>query len=124
MKFTTRRLASFTLLGLLLSACSDKPQVTEPSSADAVTDKWLGQWNGPEGGFLRLTGGSGKYEIVIQNLDGPRNFQGRTDGDRIQFARDGVQESIRATNGADTGMKWLADKTNCLTIKKGEGYCR
>jgi len=124
MKFTTRCLVSFALLGIVVSACSDNSQVSEPSRADAVTDKWLGQWSGPEGTFLRLTGGSGKYEIVIQNLDGPRNFQGRTDGDRIHFERDGVKESIRATNGADTGMKWLADKTNCLTIKTGEGYCR
>ena len=38
--------------------------------------------------------------------------------------RDGRAESIAATTGDETGMKWLAGKTNCLTIKVGEGYCR
>jgi hypothetical protein len=33
-------------------------------------------------------------------------------------------ESIRATDGPATGMKWLSDKSNCLTIRSGEGYCR
>ncbi len=28
------------------------------------------------------------------------------------------------TNGAETGMKWLSEKANCLTISPGEGYCR
>jgi len=23
-----------------------------------------------------------------------------------------------------SGMKWLSDKSNCLTIRYGEGYCR
>jgi hypothetical protein len=94
------------------------------SNSTPVADQWLGQWNGPEGTFLRLAGGKGAYEITIQNLDGPRNFPGNAAGDRIQFERNGVKESIRATNGAETGMKWLGDKSNCLTVRAGEGYCR
>jgi hypothetical protein len=27
-------------------------------------------------------------------------------------------------SGAETGMKWLRDKLNCLTIRPDEGYCR
>jgi len=45
-------------------------------------------------------------------------------GDQLRFERDGTAEVLRATRGADTGMKWLADKSNCLTVRAGEGYCR
>ena len=27
-------------------------------------------------------------------------------------------------NGVETGMKWLSDKSNCLTVRSGESYCR
>jgi hypothetical protein len=94
------------------------------ASSDPATDKWLGQWTGPEGTFLRLEGGKGRYEITIQNLDGPRTFQGSAVGAQIQFERDGVKETIHATNGVETGMKWLSDKLDCLTVRPGEGYCR
>jgi hypothetical protein len=122
-----------TIVGtLFLAACSDRNAAPGPASsassggvrADSVTDQWSGQWNGPEGTFLRIAGGQGKYEITIQNLDGPRTFQGSAAGHQIQFERDGVKESIRATNGVETGMKWLSEKSNCLTVRAGEGYCR
>ena len=71
-----------------------------------------------------LEGGRGAYEVTIQNLDGARRFPGIGVGERIEFDRDGVKESLRATDGAGTGMKWLADKSNCLTIRLGEGFCR
>ena len=90
----------------------------------AATDRWLGRWIGPEGTFLLLEGGNGTYEVTIQNLDGPRRFQGTAVGEQIEFDRDGVKESLRATDGAGTGMKWLSDKSNCLTIRLGEGFCR
>jgi hypothetical protein len=105
-------LLAFTLV---FGGCADRK---------ATTDAWLGQWNGPEGTFLRLEGGEGKYEITIQDLDGPRTYQGTAVDTQIQFDRNGQKESIRATNGRDTGMKWLVDKSNCLTIRPGEGYCR
>ena len=76
------------------------------------------------GTFLLLEGGNGTYEVTIQNLDGPRRFQGTAVGEQIEFDRDGVKESLRATDGAGTGMKWLSDKANCLTIRLGEGFCR
>jgi hypothetical protein len=43
---------------------------------------------------------------------------------RVQFERAGRPEVLRHTDGEATGMKWLADKTNCLTINPGDGYCR
>lgn len=94
------------------------------ASSGPATDGWLGRWNGPEGTFLLLAGGNGSYEVTVQNLDGPRVFQGAAAGELIQFERDGVAETLRPTNGVDTGMKWLADKKDCLTIRSGEGYCR
>jgi hypothetical protein len=114
------------VLALCLSACNDRNAAPGPASsassgsarADAITDRWAGQWNGPEGTFLRIVGAQGKYEITIQNLDGPRTFQASASGDQVE------KESIRATGGAETGMKWLADKSNCLTVRAGEGYCR
>jgi hypothetical protein len=124
-----RFLAALFAFTVVLFGCADR----EPDAGTAVkssvtivpvTDKWLGQWNGPEGTLLRLEGGRGKYEITIQDLDGARNYQGNATGDRIQFDRDGNIETIRATNGMETGMKWLSEKSNCLTIRPGEGYCR
>jgi hypothetical protein len=126
--FSTATLAS---LALFLSAC-DKPEprvnevssISHATSSAPVTDKWVGQWNGPEGSFLRITGSGGAYEITIQNLDGQLTYAGTSVENEIQFERNSIKETIQATNGEQTGMKWLSDKTNCLTIHSGEGYCK
>jgi hypothetical protein len=107
-------------LAAALSACSERP--AEP--APATTDRWLGQWTGPEGTFLKLAGGQGRYEVTIRNLDGPRTFAGTAVDRGIVFDRDGSKETLRATDGAGTGMKWLAGKKDCLALKAGEGWCR
>ena len=123
----------FAVLTVAATGCKDRavepPQIsptTTPASASAApaAEQWMGKWNGPEGTFLQLAGGSGRYEVTIQNLDGPRTFQGAAVGDRLEFERDGVRESVRASNGMETGMKWLSEKKDCLTVKPGEGYCR
>lgn len=129
MKYSRRVVAVFILLTISLLGCSDRKIGPATASSDSAsvppaTDRWLGQWNGPEGTFLRINGGQGKYEVTIQNLDGPRTFQGSAADGQIHFERNGLKESIRATNGAQTGMKWLTDKSNCLTVRAGEGYCR
>lgn len=104
---------------------SQAPTARSPATTSSpAADNWLGKWNGPEGTFLQLIGGNGKYDVTIQNLDGPRIFQGKAVDDRIDFDRDGMKQSLRATNGEDTGMKWLSDKSHCLTVRAGEGYCR
>lgn len=41
-----------------------------------------------------------------------------------EVERNGHTESIRAAGGGETGMKWLLDKKNCLTLQAGEGFCR
>jgi len=137
MKFTVLNAFVFIGISFTLGACSDKPAEPVPdvvpipteaiqdnTPAASITDQWLGQWNGPEGTFLRLEADGGKYTVTIQNLDGPRRFEGISSGNTIRFDRDGIQESIHASNGAETGMKWLSEKSNCLTVRTGEGYCR
>src|SRR5688572_30937562 len=85
-------------LTFLVSEYTASPPQREPGSADvptstingaAATDAWLGRWMGPEGTFLLLEGGNGRYEVTIQDLDGPRVFQGMAAGARIEFERDG-----------------------------------
>ena len=119
-------------LALLVTGCEKRNSSSAPVMAEnslststvPVVDKWLGKWSGPEGTFLQLAGGNGKYEVTIQNLDGPRTFQGSAAGNQIAFERNGVKEFLHATNGAGTGMKWLSEKSDCLTVRVGEGYCR
>jgi hypothetical protein len=111
-----RRWLPVTLL--LIHGCTS--DYTKPE----LTDSWVGRWNGPEGTYLDIAGANGAYEITVKDLDAPRTFAGAAAGNRIEFRRDGATESIGATNGDETGMKWLAGKTNCLTIKAGEGFCR
>ena len=115
-----------------ISGCADGSVDAASSNAASAkvvgavygANKLMGRWNGPEGSFLLLGGANGKYAVTIRNLDGPRTFEGSGTGEAIVFERDGKVESIRASDGAATGMKWLADKNDCVTITPGEGYCR
>jgi hypothetical protein len=118
--------ASVMYLWLLSEPDLGAMKVTASSAEKASydVDRWLGQWNGPEGTFLRIAGGDKGYEITIRDLDGPAVYRGAAVDDRIEFERSGVTESLRATDGAGTGMKWLGARQNCLTVRRGEGYCR
>jgi nitrous oxide reductase accessory protein NosL len=114
---------------LLAAGCGKRaqapgPAVTNPANVVDASAPLLGRWNGPEGTFLLLEGEGGKYVVTIQNLDGPRTFDGKGDGNTVTFVRDGKNMSIRPTNGAGTGMKWLAGRKDCVVIDTGEGYCR
>ncbi len=128
------------LLCAVIPGCKDRNQAAGGSSSTSVdppsnssaplpaanhaTDKWLGKWIGPEGTYLVLSENADKYVVLINSLDGPATYEGTSTGERIEFQRNGKTESIHAGNGRDTGMKWLMDKTNCLIIKTGEGFCR
>lgn len=94
------------------------------ASSPSVADQWIGRWQGPEGTYLDIGKDGDGYRITISDLDGPRTFQGFARDDSLAFERDGQKESLRHGNGAATGMKWLADKQNCLVVKPGEGFCR
>jgi hypothetical protein len=117
----------FVLLVSMAGCREHGPAVSDakPSSPRTEpTDEWLGRWDGPEGTYLQLAKNGDKYVVVIQDLDGPKTFEGFADSNRVRFARDGKTEFISAGDGQATGMKWLADKKNCLLTKQGEGWCR
>lgn len=128
--------ALIVIIGFALAACSPAPapkaeDVTEATAIAEkkpapLTDAWIGDWTGVEGAMLKISAGDapGVYAINEITLDGPISFAGVNDGATIRFERNGVQETIRAGSGDDTGLKYLAGKTNCLVIKSGEGFCR
>ncbi len=121
--------ASLLILASLAVGCGPRaaapgPAVTNPVKVIDASAPLLGRWSGPEGTFLLLAGEEGKYVVTIQNLDGPRTFDGKGVGDTVEFVRDGKTMTIRPTNGAGTGMKWLAKRKDCVVIEPGEGFCR
>lgn len=125
-----------------LSACSPKvaadhsasaaaesaavSMATTPAVSVAAIDPsaFTGKWTGPEGTALTITPQGADYKVTVQNLDGPRDFVGTAADGGIQFIRDGQTFVIRPGSGEETGMKWLADKDNCLIVAPGEGFCR
>ena len=120
---------------------ADVPDVTEvpvetgtgeeeaPANAAGAalpTDAWVGKWVGVEGLVLDIQPGDapGRYALVVTLLDGTEHHEGRAAGETITFTRAGKTETIRKATGEETGLKYLAGKTNCLMIKQGEGFCR
>ena len=121
--FVTAALAATALLTLVAFAITGR--MTLPRETPQFdTDEWLGAWRGPEGTALRIDGSNGNYELIITDLDGSRRFSGVAAADGIAFRRGGEEFVLRATDGEGTGMKWLADKSDCLSTHPGEGYCR
>ncbi len=108
------------------TTAAGKPDTDPKTDPPLPTDAWLGKWVGVEGLALDIERGAtpGTYQLTITLLDGTGTYHGTAVGDRIRFARNGVEESIRKASGAETGLKWLADKQDCLMIKPGEGFCR
>lgn len=88
-------------------------------------DTLVGTWQGVEGTSLTIQRDGQEYQVTVVDLDGARKFPGQAVDDGIAFERDGKTETIRVGDGIDTGMKWLADKIDCVVINAGsEGYCR
>jgi len=98
----------------------------EAMEASTETSAFTGKWTGPEGTSLVITphGADGHYTVTVTNLDGPRTFEGQATDDGIAFTRDGKALTIHKGSGADTGMKWLAGKNDCVVVDANEGYCR
>jgi hypothetical protein len=100
-----------------------------PATGALVTDDWVGHWRGVEGLNLVIekdrAKGPGHYILHDQyTLDDKGVFHGVAEGDTIRFDRPDGTQVLAATDGQATGLKYLADKRNCLTVKPGEGYCR
>lgn len=88
---------------------------------------YVGRYVGVEGMYLNIKHAAtpGRYRLEMQwDLDNKGEFKGDAVGDTIVFERNGVRETLRPTNGDATGLKYLAGKTECLTVKLGEGYCK
>lgn len=125
----------------LLTACDQdakSPAKPAPPSVQATlvpetppTDKWIDQWIGVEGLHLTIAKDDnisrGHYLLTMQyglDAEDAGTFKGEAAEDGIAFTRPDGPQSLRAGDGAATGLKWLADKKDCLIVATGEGYCR
>jgi hypothetical protein len=133
----TKTGAAIAALVLLAGCRQTAGDIGNETNATAVrlvdpgipTDKWVGQWRGVEGLTLVIEKdakrGAGHYLLAQRyTLDDKGVFAGHAVGDTIQFARPDGDQVLRETNGMATGLKYLATKKACLTVKPGEGYCR
>lgn len=108
---------------------ADAAQDALPAASSLATDRWVGRWRGVEGLNLVIEKdrkkGAGHY--ILRNtwsLDDKGVFEGVADGRSIRFERPDGDQMLRHTDGEATGLKWLAGKADCLTVRDGEGYCR
>ncbi len=111
--------------GNMTSAGSVERKVATPEPKPAAD--YTGRWIGVEGMVLDIAhaGAPGHYDLNMQwDLDNKGKFDGTANGDTISFMRNDIHETLRPTDGDATGLKYLAGKTDCLTVKTGEGYCR
>jgi len=125
----------------LLAACNQEAKEAPkpaPASVQATlvpatppTDQWVGKWVGVEGLNLTIAKddsiGRGHYLLTMQyglDADDSGTFKGEAAEDGIAFTRPDGPQLLRAGDGEATGLKWLADKKDCLIVATGEGYCR
>ena len=125
----------------LLAACNQEAKEAPkpaPASVQATlvpatppTDQWVGKWMGVEGLHLTIAKddsiGRGHYILTMQyglDADDSGTFKGEAAEDGIAFTRPDGPQLLRAGDGEATGLKWLADKKDCLIVATGEGYCR
>ncbi len=100
--------------------------IVAPSATPTPRD-YAGRWVGVEGMYLDIAhaGAPGHYDLTMRwDLDNKGIFDGTINGRTITFVRNDIVETLRPTDGDATGLKYLAGKTDCLTVKPGEGYCR
>lgn len=126
---------------VLLSACDKQAETAKapaPPSVQATlvpevlpTDKWVGKWIGVEGLTLTIAKddsiGRGHYVLTMKyglDDDDEGTFKGEASEDGIAFERPDGPQMLSAGDGEATGLKWLADKKDCLVVDTGEGYCR
>lgn len=111
-------------------APSPTPTPTPTPSATATAtlgaNHYLGRWIGVEGMFLNVTEpAQGEVRLEMQyDLDNKGTYAGTITPEGIRFQRNGETLLLRPSDGDATGLKWLAGKKDCLTVKPSEGYCR
>lgn len=99
---------------------------TTPADTAKVEADYLGRWTGVEGMYLVVASkpGGGVTLDMQWDLDNKGNFDGSVTAEGLRFMRNDVAETAVHTDGDATGLKYLAGKQDCLTVKPGEGYCR
>lgn len=101
---------------------------TSPADTAKLERDYLGKWVGVEGMVLNVAAkpGGGVTLDMRWGLDADMagKFDGSVTAEGLRFMRNGVAETAVFTDGDATGLKWLAGKKTCLTVKSGEGYCR
>ena len=107
------------------------PVETVPAEeADAAAShrfaSWAGKWTGVEGMYATITPAEpGRYRLEMQSdLDTRGSYDGTDSEHGIRFTRGGEDLTLRRASGDETGLKYLAGKTDCLMVKPCEGYCR
>ncbi|WP_151955053.1 hypothetical protein [Sphingomonas sp. EC-HK361] len=101
--------------------------VPVPSPSPSATPANLaGRWIGVEGMYLVVKPTApDTYALEMQyDLDHKMTATGRAADDGIAFERDGKTLTLKPSDGAATGLKYLDGKRDCLTVAPGEGYCR
>lgn len=91
--------------------------------------QWAGRWVGVEGMYLDIqpdaARGPGAFTLEMQySLDDSGTFPGDAVGNGIRFTRPDGTFLLTATDGEATGLRYLLEKQDCLTVTTGEGYCR
>lgn len=103
------------------------PTVGPRVTTGATARSYLGRWTGVEGMVLDVSAGDApdRFKLVMQyDLDHRQTAVATLNGNRLVFTRDGAVKALHPTDGKATGLKYLVNKTDCLTVAPGEGYCR
>lgn len=87
-------------------------------------DKWLGYWPGPDSTGLIVSPINGKYQLQIRAGDSTATYEATPTSQGLKFTRAGREEFLRAASGFETGIKEFMEQSNCLVIRKSEGFCR
>ncbi len=89
---------------------------------------YLGKWIGVEGLLLDVGRGTNGKLVVVNfwSLDESDrgSFDAEVVAEGLRWTRKGEIVMARPTDGAATGLKWLDGRKDCLTVARGEGYCR
>ncbi|MGB3722402.1 MAG: hypothetical protein WA979_06225 [Pacificimonas sp.] len=112
-----------------LTPAQDAVSVSGDNAGETVGNRyadWAGKWTGPEGLFVEINPQStGSYRLTMQSdLDTYGTYEGKPVEKGISFVRAGETLILQAVSGEETGLKYLAEKDDCLMVQRGEGYCR
>lgn len=129
-----KRMSLVALGAAWLAGCgtAQAPEMQADDGADKAVSgphlyaAWEGRWTGVEGMYLDIQpSAEGRYQLEMQyDLDNAGIFTGQDGEKGIAFTRDGQRLTLIEGRGDATGLKYLAEKRDCLIVKDGEGYCR